>query len=124
MARSCIEVHPGDTVHNSDPLTQFVSLLEDKHNSSKEITEYNLKLLNNLVQKRKIQKSSIIWHHDTIAKIYGFRVDDNGKIEYDVGSYSPERKTKQYVSSSSKINMSAVRNAIIRSKQQSIAHTT
>ncbi len=128
MKRSYIEVPttsaalPGEVRIldiEEDPLTRFVSLLKEKHNSSKQTTEYNLTLLNNLIEKRKIQKSSIIWHHDNITKIYGFRVDDNGKIGYDiVGNNSPEKKTKQYVSSSPSINMEAVKNAILRSKQQ------
>lgn len=124
MTRSYIEVPTTSEAEvrlldiEEDPLIRFVSLLKQKHNSSKQTTEYNLTLLNNLIKKRKIQKASIIWNKENITKIYGFIVDDNGKIGYDiVGNNSPERKTKQYVSSSPSINMSAVKNAIIRSKQ-------
>lgn len=125
MKRSYIEVPTTSEAEvrvlniEGDPLTRFVSLLKDKYNSSKQTTEYNFTLLNNLIEKRKIQKASIIWNQDNITKIYGFIVDDNGKIGYDiVGNNSPEKKTKQYVSSSPSINMSAVKNAILRSKQQ------
>lgn len=123
MTRSYIEVPTTSEAEvrliEEDPLTRFVSLLKEKHNSSKQTTEYNLTLLHNLIKKRKIQKASIIWNQENIAKIYGFRVDDNGKIGYDiVGNNSPEKKTKQYVLSSPSINMSAVKKAILRSKQQ------
>lgn len=116
MARSYIEV--GYRAGSEDPLGHFVSLLREKHDSSTEIEEYNCRLLGNLIKRGKIPKSSIIWHQDKIIKIYGFKVDKDGKIEYDlVGNNSPDRRTKQYVSNSPHIDMSAVRNAIIRSKQ-------
>jgi len=115
MTRSYIEV--GYREGSEDPLQQFVSLLREKHGSSMEIEEYNLKLLSNLTKIDKIPKPSIIWHRDRIIKIYGFKVDNNGKIEYDLAGNSPDRKAKQYVSNSPHINMSDVRNAILRSKQ-------
>lgn len=116
MKRSYIEVEyrSGD----GDPIREFASLLREKHGASEETEEYNRRLLENLVQKGQIPKSSIIWYQDKITKIYGFKVDDTGKILYDLtGSHSPDRRTKAYVTNAPNIDMSAVRNAILRSKQ-------
>ena len=116
MKRSYIEVEyrSGD----GDPIREFASLLREKHGASEETEEYNRRLLENLVQKGQIPKSSIIWYQDKITKIYGFKVDDTGKILYDLtGSHSPDRRAKAYVTNAPNIDMSAVRNAILRSKQ-------
>ena len=117
MKRSYIEVgyHAGG---QEDPLRLFASLLREKYGGTEEVEEYNIQLLDNLTKKSQIPKSSIIWNQDKITKIYGFKVDDNGKIEYDiVGSHSPDRRAKTYVTNTPDIDMSAVRNAIFRSKQ-------
>ena len=116
MKRSYIEVEyrSGD----GDPIREFASLLREKHGAGEETEEYNRRLLENLVQKGQIPKSSIIWYQDKITKIYGFKVDDTGKILYDLtGSHSPDRRAKAYVTNAPNIDMSAVRNAILRSKQ-------
>ena len=116
MKRSYIEVEyrSGD----GDPIRELASLLREKHGASEETEEYNRRLLENLVQKGQIPKSSIIWYQDKITKIYGFKVDDTGKILYDLtGSHSPDRRAKAYVTNAPNIDMSAVRNAILRSKQ-------
>ena len=116
MKRSYIEVEyrSGD----GDPIREFASLLREKHGASEETEEYNRRLLENLVQKGQIPKSSIIWYQDKITKIYGFKVDDTGRILYDLtGSHSPDRRAKAYVTNAPNIDMSAVRNAILRSKQ-------
>jgi hypothetical protein len=116
MKRSYIEVEyrSGD----GDPIGEFASLLREKHGASEETEEYNRRLIENLVQKGQIPKSSIIWYQDKITKIYGFKVDDTGKILYDLtGSHSPNRRAKAYVTNAPNIDMSAVRNAILRSKQ-------
>ena len=116
MKRSYIEVEyrSGD----GDPIRQFASLLRDKHGASEETEEYNRRLLDNLVQRGQIPKSSIIWYQDKITKIYGFKIDDTGKILYDLtGSHSPDRRAKAYVTNAPNIDMSAVRNAVLRSKR-------
>jgi hypothetical protein len=119
MKRSYIEVgfKEGD---NDDPLKLFASLLKSKYGGTEETEEHNRKLLESLIQKGHIAKSNIIWHRDKITKIYGFKVDSSGKIEYDIsGSHSPEKK-KTYVTSTNKVDMSAVKNAIYRSRHAAI----
>jgi len=119
MKRSYIEVEyrSGD----EDPIRQFASLLRDKHDASEETEEYNRNLLNSLVQRGQIPKSSIIWYKDKITKIYGFKVDDTGKISYDLeGCNSPDRRSRTYFTSSSDIDMSAEKNAILQPKQTSV----
>ncbi len=120
MKRSYIEVgyRAGN---NGDPLRLFASMLREKYGGDEEVEESNQRLLESLVQRGQIPKSSIIWHQDKITKIYGFKVDEGGKIEYDItGSNSPDRRTKTYITNTPKVDMSAVRNAILRSKQASI----
>lgn len=120
MKRSYIEV--GYCAKgSSEPLKQFSSLLREKYGGTDDVEEYNEKLLENLIRKGHIPRSSVIWHQDKIIKIYGFKVDEEGKVAYDIaGSHSPDRKAKTYVTNTPNIDMSAVRNAILRSKQASI----
>ena len=121
MKRSCIEVgYCADD--SSDPLKLFAYLLKEKYGSNKEVEESNKKLLEILIQRGHIPRSSIIWQQDKITKIYGFKVDNSGKIEYDItGSHSPDkRRNKTYVANTSKIDMSAAKNAILQSKHASI----
>lgn len=121
MKRSCIEVsYSADD--GGDPLSLFARVLRERCGSDQDVEKSNRTLLENLIQRGQIPKSSIIWQQDKIAKIYGFKVDSNGKIEYDlIGSHSPDRKKdKTYVTNNSKVDMSAVRNAILRSKQAAI----
>lgn len=116
MKRSYIEVEyrSGD----GDPVRQFASLLREKHDASEKTEEYNRQLLENLVQRGQIPKSSIIWYQDKITKIYGFKIDDTGKILYDLtDNNSPDRRARTYFTSSSDIDMSAVKNAVLLSKQ-------
>jgi hypothetical protein len=95
-------------------------MLREKYGGTEETEEYNRRLLESLTQKGQIAKSSIIWQQDKITKIYGFKVDSSGKIEYDIyGSHSPEKK-KTYITNTNKVDMHAVRNAILMSKQASI----
>jgi hypothetical protein len=96
-------------------------MLREKYGGDKDVEDSNRVLLENLIQRGQIPRSSIIWHDEKITKIYGFKVDDSGKIEYDItGSHSPDRRNKTYVTNTSKVDMSALRNAILRSKQASI----
>ena len=119
MKRSYIEVghSAGDT---EDPIKLFASSLREKYGGTQETEEYNVKLLKSLTQKGQIAKSSIIWCEDRIVKIYGFKVDSSGKIEYDIyGSQSPEKK-KTYIVNTNKVDLHAVKNAILLSRQTSV----
>ncbi len=119
--RSYIEVGQGFRGSVDDPLQLFSFMVRQKYGGNDEDEEYNKKLLTRLMQKGQIPKSSIIWHGDVITKIYGFRVDESGKIEYDIsGSNSPDRRVKTYVTAAPKVDMFAVRNAILRSKQTAV----
>ncbi len=120
MKRACIEVgYRADDV--GDPLRSFASLVREKHGGDKEVEECNRVLLENLIQRGQIPRSSIIWHQDKIIKIYGFRIDERGKIEYDIqGNNSPDRRHKNYITNTPKVDMLAVRDAILRSKQATI----
>lgn len=121
MKRSYIEVRADDVGADEEPLKQFASLLRERYGGAKKVEEYNEKLLESLVRRGQIPKSSIIWHQDKITKIYGFKVDEEGKIVYDItGSHSPDRRTKTYVTNTPNIDMLAVRDAILRSKQASM----
>ena len=125
--RSFIEVGPPPEnlySKNCDPLQLFASMLKDKYGGTENTENTNYKLLKDLIKRGKVSKSSIIWHNDTISRIYGFKIDHNGEIEYDIsGNQSPEKpkpKSKLYVTNAPPIDMSALRNAIIRSKQIAI----
>ncbi len=120
MKRSYIEVGY-KAVENDDPVRLFSSMLRERYGGDKGVEDCNRVLLENLIHKGQIPKSSIIWHQDKITKIYGFKVGIDGKIEYDIsGSNSPDRRAKTYINNTPKIDMSAVRNAILRSKQTAI----
>lgn len=124
MTRSCIEVKTlGHSPNSSlclpvDPVREFALLLGERHGSSEDVDDYNIQLLENLIQNNQISKSSIIWQQGKIKKIYGFRAGNRGKIEFDLTEgNSPDRKAKKYITSTPPINMCAVKNAIIKSKQ-------
>jgi hypothetical protein len=124
MKRSCIEVDYRQltlaTKDEEDPLKLFAYMLREKYGGTEETEEYNKILLNNLLQKGQIAKSSIIWQQDKITKLYGFKVDNSGKIEYDInGNHSPEKK-KTYVTNANKVDLSALKDAIFLTKQTSM----
>lgn len=125
--RSYIEVgseaYPESSSYlKEDPLQLFAFMLRQKYGGTDESERFNVRLLEGLIKKGKIPKSSIIWHDDIISRIYGFKVDQDGNIEYDISSLnnSPSRSPKRYVTSAPQIDMSALKNAIIRSKQVAI----
>lgn len=122
MKRSYIEVsYRAGSDNNSGVCKQFASSLREKYGGTDNVEKYNERLLDNLMRKGHIPKSSVIWHQDKIVKIYGFKVDEEGKVVYDIaGSHSPNRKAKTYVTNTPNIDMSAVRNGILRSKQVAI----
>ena len=120
--RSFIDVGPPpdyNASRNCDPLELFACMLRNKYGGTDDTEQSNFKLLEDLITKRKIAKSSIIWHNDTISRIYGFRVNNKGGIEYDPSGKSSQ-KAKLYVTNAPPIDMSSIRNAILKSKQIAI----
>jgi hypothetical protein len=119
--RPYIEVETGSGGLTADPIGLFAHMLRLKHGGTKEAEESNRKLLEGLIQGGHIPKSSIVWHDDRVSRIYGFSVDDRGRIKYSSPSRgSPKRTAKTYVADVPDVDMSVLRNAIIRSKQMAI----
>lgn len=119
--RPYIEVDTGGGGVAKDPIGLFSHMLRLKHGGTEEVEESNKKLLEGLIQRGQIPKSSIVWHDERVSRIYGFSVDDRGKIEYSSPSRgSPKRVAKTYVADVPDVDMSVLRNAIIRSKQMAI----
>lgn len=111
-----------------DPIQLFAHMLGVQNGVGSDAEEHNRKLLETLIQKGHISKTSIIWHDNKISKIYGFKIGDNGKIEYE----SPQRKVSPkkttaganaYVAVADarpQIDVLSLQNAILRSKQMAI----
>ena len=120
--RPCIEVDTGNSALTNDPINDFAHMLRLKHNATEDVEEYNRELLETLMRKGQIPKSNIIWRGEKVAKIYGFKVNkENGKIEYDTPSKgSPKKVTKAYATSIPEVDLSMLKDAIIRSKQMAI----
>ena len=119
--RSCIEVDTGDNGITDDPISLFAYMLKVKYNSTMEVEEYNRRLLDKLMRKGQIPKSNIVWRDEKVAKIYGFKIDSSGKIEYDTPSKSSPKKVKKvYATSIPDVDISVLKDAIIRSKQMAI----
>ena len=120
-----VGVYPG-TIGEEDPLELFAYMVREKYRKGTEKAQKsNKKLLESLISKGQIPKSNIIWnpHNDSISRIYGFKVDSEGYIQYDIaGSNSPNRTSrKERVDTDrSYIDISALRNAIVRSKEIAI----
>lgn len=113
------------TTGEEDPLELFAYMVREKYGKGTEkVQQSNKKLLANLISKGQIPKSNIVWnpHNDSISRIYGFKVDNQGYIQYDIaGSNSPNRKEKvDTTTERSYIDISALRNAIVRSKEIAI----
>ena len=120
--RPCIEVDTGDSNLTNDPINDFAHMLRLKHNAAEDVEEYNRELLETLMRKGQIPKSNIIWRGEKVAKIYGFKINkENGKIEYDTPSKgSPKRVVKAYATSIPEVDLSMLKDAIVRSKQMAI----
>jgi len=117
--RSYIEVGPYSGKTDEDPLKLFAFMVRKRYGGTEKTEQYNRTLLETLISKGQIPRSSIVWHDDTIYRIYGFKINEKGSIEYDISSnHSPIKKT--YVTSTPPIDMSAFKNAIIRSKNIAI----
>ena len=102
-----------------DPLQLFVSMLREGHGGTDETERSNYNLLDDLINNGKIAKSNIIWHNARISRIYGLKIGHDGNIEYD-RTRSPDRLVKQYTTGAQPIDMLALKNAIIKSKQVAI----
>jgi hypothetical protein len=123
--RPCIEVDTGNSGLTSDPINHFAYMLRLKHNSTEEVEEYNRRLLETLIGKGHIPKSNIIWRDEKLARIYGFKIDDEGKIEYDTTTKSspkssPKKVTKAYAASIPEVDLSMLKDAVIRANQMAI----
>ena len=125
--RSFIDVgaYSGKT-DEEDPLQLFAYRVREKYRKGTEkVQKSNKKLLESLITKGKIPKSNIVWdpHNESISRIYGFKVDDEGYIQYDItGSNSPKRDSKKEKVNTDRsyIDISALRNAIVMSKEIAI----
>lgn len=125
--RSYIDVgfYPGST-DDKDPVELFVCMVRNKYKKGTEkVQKLNKELLEDLISRGHIPKSNIVWnpHNDSISRIYGFKVDNEGYIQYDTsGSNSPNRnyKKERVETERSYIDISALRNAIVRSKEIAI----
>lgn len=124
IMRPCIEVETKSCDKADEPISLFVHMLRLKENSTKDVEEYNKRLLENLIRRNQIPKTSITWHGEKIAKIYGFKIDNNGKIEYNTESKSPPKKAAPVHSvhaiSAPEVDLSMFKDAILRSKQMAI----
>jgi hypothetical protein len=123
--RQCIEVDTRASTDEKtgDPIKLFAQMVREQHHGTKDVEESNTALLQSLMQKGLIPKSSIVWHGDKISKIYGFKVGIDGKIEYNYPSRgSPKRAAKAHVvySSPPPIDVVTLKNAILASKQMAI----
>lgn len=117
--RPYIEVDTGGGDATADPIKLFSHMLRLKHGGTIEVEESNKRLLEGLIEKGLIPKSSIVWNGERVSRIYGFGVDDRGRIEYNLPSRSPPKKVaRTYVPRVPQVDPSVVRNAVLRSKQQ------
>ncbi len=120
-----VGVYPGKT-DEEDPLELFTYMVRNIYGKGTEkVQKSNKKLLESLITKGKIPKSNIVWnpHNESISRIYGFKIDDEGYIQYDLtGSNSPKRDSKKEKVNTDRsyIDISALRNAIVRSKEIAI----
>jgi hypothetical protein len=124
--RSCIEVDPkynGSLTadgQDTDPLDLFVRSLRNGTKGTDEIERTNKRVLSNLISNGHISRSSIIWNKDKIYKIYGLKVDDQGRIKYDKQT-SHEQKQPSYINAdATKVDLSEIRSALIRTKQAAV----
>lgn len=119
--RPYIEVDTGGSTFTNEPISLFAQTLRLKEKSTTDVEEYNKRLLENLIRKNQIPRSSIVWHGEKIARIYGFKIDGSGKIEYNTEKKtSPKRVTHVHAVGTSELESSMLRDAIIRSKQMEI----
>ena len=121
--RPCIEVDTGASGRTSDPIKLFAHMVRLRYGGTEEVEEYNRRLLESLMQRGQIPKSSIVWHDEKVSKIYGFRAGPSGKIEYDSPSKgSPKRVAKAHVAPEAPppIDVITLRDAILVSKQMAI----
>lgn len=112
-----VEAEETSSVSNKDPILVFVYMLmeqnKNKYRGNYETVITNKNLLECFVQNNYITKSSIIWKNGKISKIYGIKMNDDGIICYNrTPKRSPEKNTSKYVTNNTKIDLSAIRNAV------------
>lgn len=119
--RSVVEVSLDTqaTTAAANPFYTFASMLKEQYGGDDVTTTANIEFLEFFIGHNYISKSSIIWHNGHIKKIYGIRLDNNGRIRYNKEvKKSPEKKKNNYVTANpNKIDMSAIRSAVARVKQ-------
>ena len=122
IKRPCIEVDTGSSGNTGDPVRLFAHKLRMRYGGTDEVEESNRTLMESLITRGQIPRSSIVWHGESISKIYGFKIGERGKIEYDSPSRGLPKKANQarVVDTGSQINVQVLRDAIIRSKQMAI----
>jgi hypothetical protein len=93
MKRPHIEVDNYITFDSKHPIQSFVNNI--RYPQDIDITvgllDENLLLLQNLIARGHIAKSSIIWDGERITRIYGLSIDNNGRIRYERAQHYPER---------------------------------
>lgn len=111
-------------IDEEDPLELFAHMVRTKLKKGNEkVEQSNKKLLESLMSKGQIPRSNIIWNHpynDAICRIYGFKVDEEGYIQYDLSDDNSPKKPALYEVPKSNVDMFAIRNAIIKSKRIAI----
>ena len=113
MKRPCIEVSTLDsTKWSGDPVERFVSKIQD---TSAEAQKDNCQLLKNLINNGHIVNSSIIWENNHISKIYGVRIDRDGRIRYaDKTAHHLEDRPVKASIPISPLDLSSLKAAVIR----------
>jgi len=122
MDRPYIEVYcsTSPAVSTSDPIELFVTRLKKRYGGSEQTKSFNKDLLNSLVTKGYIPKSSIVWRHDQILKIFDFRIGEDGKIEYVIPCRPSPKKVAPAAEQDINIDIKTIKNAISRSKQMAV----
>lgn len=124
--RSCIEVDPRSNGsltadgQDTDPLDLFVRSLRNGTKGTDEIERTNKRVLSNLISNGHISRSSIIWNDDKIYKIYGLKVDDQGRIKYDKQKSHEQKRPLCINADATKVDLSEIRSAVIRTKQAAV----
>jgi hypothetical protein len=115
MKRPYIEADNYDRSDSRDPIYSFVQKIHQKHGGTTEVLDENRVLLENLIAKGHIAKSSIIWDSDKehISKIYGLSVDDKGHIRYERTQHYPE-KIDTVGTQVNPLDLLSLKNAVIR----------
>jgi hypothetical protein len=106
------DVRNATTSENSDPIKQFTHVLRLKHGGSEETEQYNVQLIKNLLENEHISRSNVVWKGSTVCKIYGIKMNDDGRVSYtkEGPPPSPEKnKRKAFVTDATKVDFNLFR---------------